>query len=282
MKYVSNYNNCSCNNKVLTIKKYPLWQNIAYYNESSLPIPIDETAGSWPLFFFYKNSIGHFFDSACNPIDLSIKNPNYIDYKVELDEVNKMQEYLFNNPDNKYIEIAKFWGAGVPVNQWCPIALQLISSYKVTPPESARIMHCLQATISDAFNITWYYKFLYDCPRPCQLNHNLKTILNTPRFPSYPSGHSVVSGAAATILSKYFPKEMDKLNMLANDASISRLYGGIHFRSDLNEGLKLGKKIGSAAINIMEKQCDNLGNPVDYKYNNFADAPILPDYFNKN
>lgn len=90
MKYVSNYNNCSCNNKVLTIKKYPLWQNIPYYNESSLPIPIDETAGSWPLHFFYINSVGHFFDSECNPIDLSIKNPKYINYKSELDETNKI------------------------------------------------------------------------------------------------------------------------------------------------------------------------------------------------
>lgn len=259
---------------------YPTWDTLYYYNETTLPKGIDKTAGSWPLYFFYRNSVGTFYDLKSQLVNFKLKNPNSINYKEELDEVVKMQNHLNNHGNDKYIQIAKFWGTGVPVNQWTPIALQLITSYKVTPPKSARILACLQSVINDAFDITWYYKYLYNSPRPCQLDHNLKTILNTPRFPSYPSGHSVVSGACEVILSYYFPMESEKLHMLAEDASISRLYGGIHFRSDLKEGLNLGRQIGVIAINSMKNDYDSECNPVDYIYTNFVDAPIMPPYYN--
>lgn len=257
---------------------YPSWDSLYYYNEKELPKGIDKTAGSWPLYFFEKGNCCEI--CHCNKqLDFNIKNPNLIDFDLELDEVVQMQNFLNNNGNQKYVEMAKFWGNGVPVNQWTPIALKLISVYKVTPPKSSRILSSLHCVINDAFVITWYYKYLYNTPRPCQLNHDLKTVLNTPRFPAYPSGHSVISGACEVLLSYYFPMEAEKLKILAKDASISRLYGGIHFRSDLEEGLELGRKIGMIAVDNIKQDYDKNCNPVDYIYKEFVDAPIMPEYF---
>ncbi|WP_407928581.1 phosphatase PAP2 family protein [Alkalihalobacterium elongatum] len=51
----------------------------------------------------------------------------------------------------------------------------------------------------------------------------------TPKHPAYPSGHATVSGAAAVILSYFFPAESRKIHDIAEEAALSRLYGGIHF-----------------------------------------------------
>lgn len=260
---------------------YPKWSTIPYYNETELPKGVDVKAGEWPMQYFWRNLEGEFFDSKYQPMFFLPQNPNKINYDEELQEVVAVQNELINNPTDKRIEIAKFWGTGVPVQQWTPIVLKLISAYKVTPPQSARILCCVQKAINDAFVICWYYKYTFDCPRPCQLDHNLKTILNTPRFPAYISGHSVVSGLCEVILSYYFPMEANKLHALAQDASLSRLYGGIHFRSDLEEGLKLGREIGKQVVEYIQMDHDYYCNKVDVIYHNFADAPIMPDYYKK-
>ncbi|MGL4736312.1 MAG: vanadium-dependent haloperoxidase [Cellulosilyticaceae bacterium] len=272
--YVLEYCCCSCDTK-----EYPRWQTLPYYHEAVLPQGVDPTAGSWPLYFFFKNGVGQFYDLKSRLVYFDVKDPHQINYDEELKQVVEMQNYLNSGGNPKYIEIAKFWGQGVPVNQWTPIALQLITTYKVTPPKAGRILSCLQCVINDAFVMCWYYKYLYNCPRPCQLDRSLKTILNTPRFPAYVSGHSVVSGACEILLSHYFPAESQKLHMLAEDASISRLYGGIHFISDLQEGVKLGRKIGAIAVETMKQAYDDKGNPVDPIYIEYKDAPIMPPYY---
>ncbi len=69
--------------------------------------------------------------------------------------------------------------------------------------------------------------------------------LLTPAFPGYVSTHAVVSGAAAAVLAAYFPESAAALQVAADEAALSRLYGGIHFRSDNEEGLKLGRGSGA-------------------------------------
>ena len=72
--------------------------------------------------------------------------------------------------------------------------------------------------------------------------------LVTPPFPSYVSGHSTQSAAAAVVLGSFFPAERQRLWEQALEAAQSRLYGGIHFRFDNAEGLRLGADIGRAAL----------------------------------
>jgi membrane-associated phospholipid phosphatase len=81
-----------------------------------------------------------------------------------------------------------------------------------------------------------------------QLDAAWVSYVPTPPFPSYPSGHSTTSGAAATVLARFFPRDGARLRAWAEEAAISRLYGGIHFRSDNEAGLKLGRMIGRVAL----------------------------------
>jgi membrane-associated phospholipid phosphatase len=77
-------------------------------------------------------------------------------------------------------------------------------------------------------------------------------LIATPPFPSYVSGHSTTSGAATRVLGRFFPREARELARLADEAAISRLYGGIHFSSDNQRGLQLGRRIGAVALEAYE------------------------------
>jgi membrane-associated phospholipid phosphatase len=106
----------------------------------------------------------------------------------------------------------------------------------------------LNVALADAAICCWDVKFLYFNPRPSQVNPKIKTLTGLPNFPSFPSGHSTFSGAAATILSHLLPSLSDTFNKYADEASMSRLYGGIHYRTDCETGLVVGKAIGQKAV----------------------------------
>jgi membrane-associated phospholipid phosphatase len=81
-----------------------------------------------------------------------------------------------------------------------------------------------------------------------ELNATWLPYLATPSFPSYVSGHSTTSAAAAEVLASFFPTDAARLRAWAAEAAVSRLYGGIHFRSDNEAGTELGMKVGAAAL----------------------------------
>jgi membrane-associated phospholipid phosphatase len=77
-----------------------------------------------------------------------------------------------------------------------------------------------------------------------------KTILGIPNFPGYTSGHSTFSAAAATVLGHIFPAEAAQCDAWAEEAALSRLYGGIHFRFDAEVGLEQGRRVGSYSVAV--------------------------------
>ena len=77
----------------------------------------------------------------------------------------------------------------------------------------------------------------------------IKTLTGLPNFPAYTSGHSTFSAAAATVLSYLFPQGTEYFEAQATEASMSRLYGAIHYRSDCEMGLAHGKVIGGYTVN---------------------------------
>ena len=76
-----------------------------------------------------------------------------------------------------------------------------------------------------------------------------KTILGTPNFPAYSSGHSTFSAAAAEVLSYIFPNEATYCRDWAREAADSRIYGGIHYRFDADNGIDQGKKVAQYTVN---------------------------------
>jgi len=80
------------------------------------------------------------------------------------------------------------------------------------------------------------------------MSRKVKTSVGLPNFPSYTSGHSMFSGAGAEVLAHIFPSEAEKLNAMAAEASLSRIYGLIHYRFDCEAGLATGHKVGNYAV----------------------------------
>ncbi len=194
-----------------------------------------------------------------NPIGFEIQQPENFDFDQELLVVKETLDDL--TPHQK--EIAKYWGFGPPTKQWTPIIDRLIDTYGITASRAARILAAVQAGINDTLVMTWYFKYLWDICRPNQLDQTLATFLPTPKFPTYPAGHATVSGTAEVILSYFFPPEAKRLNQLAEECSISRLYAGIHFPCDLSEGLRLGRHIGRLAVAVLSGQRQDRQNLVD-------------------
>lgn len=77
------------------------------------------------------------------------------------------------------------------------------------------------------------------------------TVVTTPNFPSYTSGHSTVSGGAAVVLAELFPDESETFHAQAREAAWSRFWAGIHFSHDNDEGLTVGRRIGEKAVQRM-------------------------------
>lgn len=109
-------------------------------------------------------------------------------------------------------------------------------------------MALLNMSLMDAAIACWDTKYKYYNPRPSQFNPEIKTWTGIPNFPSYTSGHSTFSGAAATILAHIIPEKANAYLAMAEEASLSRLYGAIHYRSDCEAGLACGKRVGAFAV----------------------------------
>ncbi len=96
-------------------------------------------------------------------------------------------------------------------------------------------------------------KYKYFVMRPKVRDPSLKTLIEAPSHPSYPSGHSSLGGASATIMSYYFPEKTKEWRNIAEEAGMSRIWGGIHYPIDHLEGLKLGRNIAEALLEEEEK-----------------------------
>jgi hypothetical protein len=105
----------------------------------------------------------------------------------------------------------------------------------------------------DAFVSTWYTKYTYWTARPFQRIANFTTVIPTPNFPGYTSGHSTISAAAIKVLSDVFPNEQNYFNSLLTEASMSRFWAGIHFKEDTDNGMRVGLAIGGKIVSDMHK-----------------------------
>ena len=136
--------------------------------------------------------------------------------------------------------------------------------------QTMAIYTTIAITLTDAFICCWDEKYRSNRIRPetairKYIDPTWKPVLQTPPFPEYLSGHSVVSGASATVLSHYFgeafsytdsvevsyglpPRSFNSFQQAAEEAAISRLYGGIHFKDAIDNGLVQGRKVGQLVL----------------------------------
>lgn len=157
-----------------------------------------------------------------------------------------------------------------PGAHWMGITGVVCKKKHVSFSRAMEIHAALAVTLMDAFMCCWDEKFRSNRIRPETVIRKLidpgwRPLLQTPPFPEYLSGHSVISTASAELLTHYFgdnvsytdtvelpfglaPRSFHSFREAANEATISRFYGGIHFMDAINEGQKQGRKVGMHVI----------------------------------
>ncbi len=162
-----------------------------------------------------------------------------------------------------------------PGAHWMGIAGQVCQQQKTGFAKSVAVHTFLAMTMMDAFICCWDEKYRSNRIRPETAIRKLidpdwKPLLQTPPFPEYTSGHSVISSAAAELLSQYLgdntsfidsteipfglpPRRFLSFRQAAEEAAISRLYGGIHFLDAIQRGQDQGKRVGLHVLGKMDR-----------------------------
>jgi hypothetical protein len=192
-------------------------------------------------------------------------------YSADYGEVKQLGAAVGSTRTEEQTEIALFWadGAGTetPPGHWNSIAQILAAARGNTLEENARLFALLNIAMADAAICAWDAKYTYDFWRPvtaiafAEPELNWMSFLVTPPFPDYVSGHSTFSAAAATVLPLFYGTEdlpfttgsdflpgayrsFSTCFDAAEEAALSRIYGGIHFRSASEDGFQAGSSIG--------------------------------------
>ena len=205
-------------------------------------------------------------------------------------EVMEVYETGINLSDEQK-EIASFWDCNpyvmhtmghamyatkkiTPGGHWMGIVQTANKQAKASFMESVRAYTLVAITLADAFISCWDEKYRSNLIRPetvidAHIDDSWDPLLQTPPFPEYTSGHSVVSKAAATMLSSIYGDEFafsdsvevkyglpvrnfNSFHEAAEEAAISRLYGGIHYMPAITNGVAQGAKVGELMVRKLE------------------------------
>jgi hypothetical protein len=169
-------------------------------------------------------------------------------WQAEADEIVRVTDQLTDDQ----VRIARFWadeaGSDTPPGHWMRIALDLATREHLPLPDTVRLLAHLAMAQADAVIACWDAKFVYWSGRPTGQIAGFASTLVTPNAPSYTSGHATLAGASSAVLAAFFPAEAANLAAQGEEAAMSRLYGGVSWRSDIEAGLELGRKVGQLAV----------------------------------
>ncbi|WP_372525210.1 vanadium-dependent haloperoxidase [Piscinibacter sp.] len=195
----------------------------------------------------------------------------------EADEVRRAG----TQPTEEQRRVALYWAddplkTPTPAGHWAWILTDLLRDRKADLATAAEQYARMTIAMSDAFVATWKVKYEVNLLRPVtyiQLAFDsnwMPPLMETPPFPEYPSGHSVLSGAAAAVLDAFYgkdtafedrthndrgwgPRRFRNFRTAADEAAVSRLYAGIHFRSAIEHGATMGHCIGEQALSLVTR-----------------------------
>ena len=157
--------------------------------------------------------------------------------------------HLSDTRTPEQIQIATYWalnaGTATPAGFWLQVATDGINEHGVSERQATHLYALLGATMFDAQIGCWDAKETYWLIRPWQADGAITTVaaVGKPNHPSYPSGHSCLSSSAASVLSGFFPEKRKQLDAMVTEAGLSRMYGGIHYRFDIEGGQQLGRSV---------------------------------------
>ena len=233
---------------------------------------------------FVIDSANQFIPEPPPTFSMEVGSDFYNEVKEVYDISNKITA---QGDESEEIAIAQFWDCNpyvsvtrghlmfatkkiTPGAHW--IGIVKIATKK-TSSDFAKTVYAYTKTsiaIADAFISCWDEKYRSNLIRPetlinAHIDENWKPVLQTPPFPEYTSGHSVVSGAAGVALTSIFGddfafdddsevpyglpvRSFPSFETAANEAAISRMYGGIHYRKAVDVGIKQGRDLGNFLV----------------------------------
>jgi len=148
--------------------------------------------------------------------------------------------------------LAKFWnfpaGTYQPPGYWNEIASNLAIDRRLNERETAHTLALMNMVAYDALVGSHEAKYFYWLLRPSMADKTITLSVPLPNFPSYPSNHAAVSAGMARVIGARFPSETARLDALADEAALSRVLGGIHYRFDGEAGLTLGRAVAAWAL----------------------------------
>jgi hypothetical protein len=253
-----------------------------------VPTPPDYMDGIEPNWIkmrtFVQDSSSQFRPKGPTEFSMEKDSQFYTELIEVYDAVNKAREL---GDESEMMEIAQFWDCNpyvsthkghmmfatkkiTPGAHWILINKLVAKKENLNFAETARSYAMMTIGVYEAFISSWDEKYRSNLIRPETLineyvDEQWTPILQTPPFPEHTSGHSVVSAASSVIMTHLYGenyqfddttelpyglpvRRFESFNAAAEEAAISRLYGGIHYMPSITEGLKQGRKVGNYVV----------------------------------
>jgi PAP2 superfamily protein len=260
-----------------TADNYAATRELSYTLPTGNPafwVPLD---GQRPLEPFWGNlrTFALPLVSSCDvPLNIEFSTDAASEFYAQADEVRAVGASL--TPEQQ--AIALFWAdqpgeTATPPGHWVSIENKMVDQLGLSLGRAAEMYALTGIVLADSFISAWEVKYRVQLIRPityidAYIDANWKPLINTPPFPEYPSGHSAASGAAATVLTDLFgevafsdnthltrmlpQRSFTSFQQAAEEAAMSRLYGGIHYRVSIENGLAQGRCVGQNTMDRIQ------------------------------
>ena len=274
-----------------TMPKYSVYSDDPGRWQPTPPSYMDGIEPHWQKIRPFTLDSASQFKPAPHPEFSLKKGTAFYDELIEVYEIKKEMEKKGN--ESEEIKIAQFWDCNpyvstqrghlmfatkkiTPGGHWMGICKIVSKKADLDFAQSSYAYTATAIALADGFISCWEEKYSSNLVRPETLinkyiDDNWSPVLQTPPFPEYSSGHSVVSGAASIVLTKIFGEDFsfrddtevkyglpvrsfNSFSHAASEAAVSRLYGGIHYRSAIENGLVQGKNLGNHVVKNLNLQ----------------------------
>jgi membrane-associated phospholipid phosphatase len=173
-------------------------------------------------------------------------------FNADIDEVFAITST--RTAEQRAIALAWAYGGGTytPVGYWNELASTYVAADGLDEAQSAKVFGLMGAAVFDALIACFEAKYHYWVLRPHQANPAITNVFGVPNYPAYPSGHGNVSGASARVLAHFFPQRAAELNVLVEEAAMSRIYAGIHYFFDMTAARAMSEAVADWVIESAE------------------------------
>jgi hypothetical protein len=169
-------------------------------------------------------------------------------FNADLDEVLAVRTNL--TPGQLAIALGWAYGANTytPIGFWNELGSAYVAAEGLDEAAAVRVFALMGAAVFDALIAAFEAKYYYWTLRPHQANPAITTAFPVPNYPAYPSGHGSVSAASARVLAHLFPARSVELDSLRDEAAMSRIYAGIHYRFDMTSARSMAEAVADWVI----------------------------------